>query len=255
VPLPARGREVRELGLTLPPERLPMFRGTRPRKQWRYVGFYSAEVMLCTGDARIGPVRRRWQSVALPDGSLHEGAGVAVELTLREGPGVETASPAGAAYTWTRKQALVPARGTVRYDGHELALDGVAFVDESAGYHERHTVWKWSAGNGRATDGRSVAWNLVTGVHDAPGASERTVWVEGEPTEVGPARFAGDLAWVEAEGARLDFTEWCARSEDTNLGLLRNSYRQPFGTFAGTLPGGIELVEGYGVMESHDVHW
>ena len=32
-------------------------------------------------------------------------------------------------------------------------------------------------------------------------------------------------------------------------------YRQPFGTFAGELPGGLELAEGYGVMEDHDVHW
>ena len=32
-------------------------------------------------------------------------------------------------------------------------------------------------------------------------------------------------------------------------------YRQPFGTFSGTLPNGVELAEGYGVMESHDVTW
>jgi hypothetical protein len=36
---------------------------------------------------------------------------------------------------------------------------------------------------------------------------------------------------------------------------MRSDYRQPFGTFAGTLPGGIELAEGYGVMEEHDVRW
>ena len=40
-----------------------------------------------------------------------------------------------------------------------------------------------------------------------------------------------------------------------NLLLMRSDYRQPFGTFAGTLPGGIELAEGYGVMEQHDVRW
>ena len=36
---------------------------------------------------------------------------------------------------------------------------------------------------------------------------------------------------------------------------MRSRYRQPFGTFSGELPGGIELAEGYGVMEDHDVHW
>jgi hypothetical protein len=39
-----------------------------------------------------------------------------------------------------------------------------------------------------------------------------------------------------------------------NMVLMRSDYRQPFGTFAGTLPG-IELAEGYGVMETHDVWW
>ncbi len=37
--------------------------------------------------------------------------------------------------------------------------------------------------------------------------------------------------------------------------LLRSSYRQPFGTFPGTLPGGITLREAYGVMERHEAVW
>ena len=41
------------------------------------------------------------------------------------------------------------------------------------------------------TTGARVAWNLVDGVHDAPVASERTVWVDGEPREVPPLAFAG----------------------------------------------------------------
>ena len=57
------------------------------------------------------------------------------------------------------------------------------------------------------------------------------------------------------DGGRLDFTEWAAREEDTDYGLLKSRYRQPFGTFTGELPGGLELAEGYGVMEDHDVHW
>ena len=38
-------------------------------------------------------------------------------------------------------------------------------------------------------------------------------------------------------------------------GLRIALVRQPFGTFAGALPGGIELAQGYGVMEEHDVRW
>jgi hypothetical protein len=274
--LPARGARVRSLGLRLPPTRMPLLRGTRPRKRWRYVGYYAPELMLCVGDARIGPVPQRWWAVATPDGELHERttvgrggvsvqpgavsvetADVRIALTLEESQGVEIASPTSAGhYIWTRKQADVPARGCAEIGGTRRELDGVAFVDESAGYHDRHTAWKWSAGNGLTSDGRAVSWNLVAGVHDSPENSERTVWVEREPAEVGPVAFAPDLSSVTfAEGGSLQFTEWAAREEDMNLLLMRSRYRQPFGTFAGTLPGGIELAQGYGVMEEHDVRW
>ena len=53
----------------------------------------------------------------------------------------------------------------------------------------------------------------------------------------------------------LRFEEWSAREDHTNLLLFRSDYRQPFGTFSGRLPGGPELSEGYGVMESHEVFW
>ena len=274
--LPARGEAVRSLGLAVPPARMPMLRGTRPRKRWRYVGYYAPELMLCVGDARIGPVAQRWWAVALPDGTLRERTtigrggvrsergrvavaadGMKLDLALEESAGLEIASPTSAgSYIWTRKQADVPVRGELVLDGVTYRIDGVAFVDESAGYHDRHTAWKWSAGNGRARDGRSVAWNLVTGVHDSPAASERTLWVDHEPAEVGPVTFAPDLSQVTfAEGGSLQFTEWAAREEDMNVVLMRSRYRQPFGTFTGTLPGGVELAEGYGVMEEHDVLW
>jgi hypothetical protein len=150
----------------------------------------------------------------------------------------------------------VRTRGFVEIEGTRHEVDGVAFIDDSAGYHDRHSEWKWSAGNGFTSDGRTVSWNLVTGVHDAPAQSERTLWLDGEPAEIGPVTFAADLSSVSfAEGGALDFTEWAAREEDTNMLLMRSCYRQPFGTFSGTLPGGIALAEGYGVMEEHDVRW
>lgn len=269
--LPARGASVRALGLALPPDRMPARQGRRPLKRWRYVGVYTPELMLCVGDARVGPFPRRWWAVALPDGTLRErttigrggvemdgsgvrvaAAGVRVELALQESGGVEIASPAGGSYIWTRKQAGVPCSGAVTLDGarHEIAGD-CAFVDESAGYHERHTFWRWSAGVGRTEDGQRVGWNLVAGVHDAPEHSERTVWVDGVPREVGPAEFAPDLSAVGG----LRFTEWSAREDHTDLLVFSSDYRQPFGTFSGELPGGLRLAEGHGVMEEHDVWW
>jgi Protein of unknown function (DUF2804) len=261
--LPVRGVRVHELGLRLPPRRMALVQAGRPLKRWRYVGVYRPDVMLCVGDARVAGIPERWWAVALPDGSLFEGGrGVQVErgrarvrgvldLALSRPPGVEVVSPHGRSYVWTRKLAPVHVRGTVTVAGHTFELDGDdGFVDESAGYHSRHTAWRWSAGIGRAEDGRAVAWNLVDGVHDGF-ASERTVWIDGEPEEVPAQNFADDLSRV----GDMRFREWSVRESNRNLLVMRNRYRQPFGEFTGTLPGGLPLAEGYGVMEEHDVLW
>lgn len=271
--LPARGPLVRELDVPLPPGRLPLLRRRRLVKRWRYVAVYRPELMLCVGDARIGPVPQRWWAIAEPEGALHgrtslgsagvriagshvhvDSGDVHIELQLDESDGVETASPSGERdnYIWTRKQAGVPVQGAVSVGDREWKLEGPdAFIDDSAGYHRRHTVWKWSAGLGRTTEGQRVGWNFVAGVHDAPSSSERTVWLDGEPQEVGPAEFADDLSRVGG----LNFTEWSTREANMNALYLRNRYRQPFGSFSGELPGGLTLAEGYGVMEEHDVWW
>ena len=107
---------------------------------------------------------------------------VRADLELQETWGVETISASGGRYAWTRKQAGIRVRGTVRLSGHERTVDARAVIDDTAGYHPRHTCWSWSAGVGVAVDGREVAWNLVEGINDAPSGSERTVWIDGEPT-------------------------------------------------------------------------
>ena len=231
---------------------MPLLRSGRPLKRWRYVAVYSPELMLCVGDARIAGIPQRWWAVALPDGRLFEGSRLDGSLSFGEGQSIEVLSPHGRSCIWTRKTAGVQVKGTVRAGGLSFDVDGpYGFIDESAGYHARRTTWRWSAGVGRLRDGRPVAWNLVDGVHDAAVDSERTVWVEGVPHEVPPVAFAGDLSAV----GDLRFTEWCAREDHTNLLVMRSDYRQPFGSFAGALPGGLELESGYGVMEWHDVRW
>jgi uncharacterized protein DUF2804 len=231
--------------------------------------------MLCLGDARIGPLRQRFWALATPDRRIRErtalvgsggvairgpelaidGAGVRARLRVDESDGVETLSPHGRSYIWTRKQGGVRVSGLIELDGNPLEFEARGIVDDSAGYHARHTVWSWSAGVGTTSDGRAVAWNLVEGVHDAVEASERTVWVEGEPAEVGPVKFEPDLSAIRGDDLSLAFSEWSAREDRTNALLLQNNYRQPFGTFTGRLRSGLELAAGYGVMETHDVHW
>jgi hypothetical protein len=250
------------------------WRARRPLKRWRYVGAYGPELMICAGDAHIGPLRQRFWAVATPDGRLREktallgsggvrlagpevavdGPGVRARLRVDERTPVETLSAHGDSYIWTAKQGGVRVSGLVELDGRPLQFEARGVVDDSAGYHARHTVWSWSAGVGVAADGRPVAWNLVTGVHDAPEASERTLWVGDEAVELTPVTFAADLSRIQGSDVALEFSEWSAREDNTNALVLRSRYRQPFGTFSGSLAG-VELREGYGVMESHDVHW
>ena len=45
------------------------------------------------------------------------------------------------------------------------------------------------------------------------------------------------------------------RATSIDFFVVRCAYRQPFGTFAGTLAGGLELAEGYGVMEDYRALW
>ena len=268
--LPVRGDGVASLDLPLPPARMPLLRRGRQLKRWRYVGVYGPEVMLCVGVARIGVVPKRWWAVVLPGRPVREGArgvrfdgsrvvidagDVRADLLVEEGDGVESVNSHGGdgGYVWTRKQASVAVRGSVSIDGRSIDVDALGAVDETAGYHARHTSWLWSAGVGRGAGGERVGWNLVTGVNDGPAGSERTVWVDGGPVEVPPSDFASDLSRVDG----LSFDEWpdSARVDDTNLLLFRSRYRQPFGSFSGTLPNGLELAEGWGVMESHEVVW
>jgi uncharacterized protein DUF2804 len=257
--------------LALPPHPMPSRRGLRPLKAWRYVGVFGPELMLCLGVVRVGPARQAFWAVwdraedrfyertvigrgpvrLLPGRAQMLDRALQVDLRLEETAGVETVCASGQQYAWTRKQGGIRAHGMVLIDGEPRVVDARAVIDDTAAYYERRTSWRWSAGVGVARDGRAVAWNLVDGVNDPPNASERTMWIDGEPAEVPPCRFHPDLSGVD----RLRFTPEATRARSDNLLLIRSAYRQPFGAFAGELPGGLALAVGYGVMETHDAWW
>lgn len=261
--------------LPLPPQRMPPVRARRPLKRWRYVGCFTERVMLCAAVARIGPLPVSWWAVWDREQRTlaeHTGRGravvtfqggrvlvddgpVEIDLQIGTGQAVETVSPHGGEYAWTRKQGGVAISGRVRLGDRRHEIDGFGIVDESAGYHARHTAWKWAAGVGTAADGRAVAWNLVAGIHDLAEASERTIWIGGEPHEIAPVQFEGLEAVAFGDGGRLEFTAEATRAQEDNLIVFSSSYEQPFGTFSGTLPRAGELREGFGVMERHDVRW
>jgi Domain of unknown function (DUF2804), C-terminal len=270
--LPYRGDgSDRPAGLVLPPGPMPRHQGRRPLKRWRYVGVYGPEVMLCAGAARIAGLpqafwavwdrggQRLWERttprrgrVSLPDGAARVAdREVSVDLVLEPaGEAIEVVSRHGASYIWTRKRPI-RATGLLTLEGRTLAVDAHGLLDDSAGYHARRTAWDWSAGVGTAAGGATVAWNLVTGVHDGPHASERTVWVDETAYEVGPVTFADGLDAV----ADLRFSPEAERVRRDDLLVIASDYRQPFGTFAGVLPDGTALACGYGVMERHRARW
>jgi hypothetical protein len=273
--------------------RLRMIHGGRPLKRWRYVGLFGEQLMACAALVQVGPARQsfwalyergerrlRERTRLLPRGAalrmspglpgrrergrrLEPGrvrlrdAGVELDLRLEEEEGIHALCTHGSGLVWTRKQAGVAARGTLALDGGRAReLTALAVIDDTAGYHARHTEWWWAAGVGESSDGIATAWNLVRGVNDPPTGSERAVWVAGRPHEATPVSFAADLSSISCEdGSTLDFHAEAERGRRENLLIVNSDYRAPFGTFSGTLPGGIPLAHGVGVCEHHRARW
>lgn len=253
-----------------------MFLGGRPLKRWRYVGVFGPQLMLCAAHVRVGPGHQSFW--AAWDGAVLHGrtrtfgghgrvqlssagelrideADFAAHVHWREGDGVETISRHGkGGVIWTRKQAGALAHGEVRFEhqqrGGVQLEEAQVVVDDSAGYHARETAWLWCAGVGRSTGGAQLGWNLVSGLHDSQRHSERTLWVDGKSRELAPADFAPDLSRV----GELRFEQQAVRSRRERFGPLVSDYQQPFGRFSGSV-GGVELAQGFGVMERHFARW
>jgi Protein of unknown function (DUF2804) len=258
---------------------MSLFKGGRPLKRWRYVGIFCEALMACAARVQVGPARQSFWALHLrPDGGLRErtrllpgrraveldqgrlrvhDGNVLLELILEEDAGIEAVCPHGRSEVWTRKQAGIPARGTLSLDGGPpREIEALAVVDDTAGYHARHTEWWWSAGVGESPEGVALAWNLVSGVNDPEAGSERAVWVAGEPREVPPVTFTADLSKITCEdSSELQFVAEAERSRKDNLLIIESDYRAPFGTFSGTLPGGTRLARGLGVSEHHRARW
>lgn len=278
--LPWRGAAGERPPLRVPPQRMPMRMGRRFRKRWRWVGAFQESVMVFGAVVEVGPAGMSFWGVydrehdrlyertrrSLPwrrpevemDGrSTGIRAGeIQADLEFGEGEAIECVCPNGeGGYTWTRKLAGVPVTGRVAIGDREVEVRAMGVEDDSAGYHRRHTVWKWSAGVGVTPDGRPVGWNLVEGINDPATSSERSIWVGGAQREPAPVRFDGLDSIAFADSSRLRFSAETQRDHREHIPLVaRSEYHAPFGRFEGELAG-VEIESGLGVMESHDVLW
>jgi hypothetical protein len=258
----------------------PIRRGGRWRKRWTYVAAFADELMVCAARIEVGPFGQTFWGILdrrsgelldrtrtrLPGtrgevqgdarviviraadaaGTLRFGSGKAIEVTCATGEGGEV---------WTRKRAGVPVACDLRAGSRQWQVGAMGVTDETVGYHPHHTVWSWSAGVGATASGDRVGWNLVEGINDPPSGSERAIWISGEPAEPGPVAFDGLEGIRFEDGSSLAFTAEAERhNQESRLGIS-SAYRQPFGTFTGTLPGGVTLASGLGVMEHHDATW
>ncbi len=273
---PYRGNGVDRPSVPLPPDRLPILRAGQLRKHWQYVSFWSRELSFCAAWADVGPLRKEYWGIwdrasgrsqqrahlftrrvqIEPNRVYVRDGDTEIAVTFEDCVSFEVYMPADHAYIWSRKDYCREARGVVCHGETRRAVAGVMFVDVNAGYHERSTHWRWAAGAGLDQDNRLVAFNAIIGLHDHPECSERTIWVDGEEREMGPVTFSKDLSTVSfTEGGTLRFQPEALIEQHTNLLLVRSDYLHWFGTYTGTLPGGIELNEAPGVRERHDALW
>ncbi|MBO0767731.1 MAG: DUF2804 family protein [Solirubrobacterales bacterium] len=240
-----------------PPNTMRPRKGLNPLKAWRYVGIFGGpNLLLAAANVRVGPFRTSfyalWDGTQLIQGRraylkpgrvLIADTRLQIDITLDETNGIEVIT----GDTWTHKQGGIAARGRIMSQaGDPAEFQARAIVDDSAGYHDRHTTWRWSAGVGQDTNGRQLAWNLTENIHPR----ENTLWVDQTPQELPPPPFSPDLTNV----GDLRFEAQAERAQTENRLLIRSRYRQPFGTFHGQV-NGHTLANGYGVMEHHDVYW
>jgi len=278
--LPWRGSPEERPPLPIPPDPMPLLLGRRFRKRWRWVGAFADRLIVFAAVVQVGPAamtfwgiwdrerRRLWERtrrdfpgrrrdvVILARSARVRAGNIEFELEFGQGYPIECMCPNGEdGYSWTRKDAGMPVHGEVRIGRRTHQLDGLGVIDDSAGYHQRYTSWKWSAGVGTARGGRKVAWNLVTGINDPPSSSERAIWVAGQPIEPGPVQFQGLEAIHFEDESRLNFSVETQRTHHEGIPLLaRSDYEAPLGTFTGSL-NGLPIESALGVMEAHDAVW
>jgi hypothetical protein len=123
---------------------MPLFRGTRPLKRWRYVGVLCERFMICAASVQVGPARQTFWAVFERDGAT------------KSPPAERVEGHSGRAHAKTggmliEKTRLIPRRGALdlapgRLRIHDDAVLLDLMLDEADGIeatcpHGRSYVW------------------------------------------------------------------------------------------------------------------
>ncbi len=187
---------------------------------------------------------------------------------VTQGEGLALAYPlAPGRVAYTHKDAGMPARVQLNFDGQPLPHAGLATLDWTRSAALRTTRWNWASTATLLPDGRRLGLNLSAHVYDdAQGASlENALWLDGQLHVLGgvtfslPASPAVEVWHIRGDHVDLAFSPLGARQQRVNLGLVRSQFVQPYGHFAGTLRlpdgGQLSLPPAFGVVEDHFAVW
>ncbi|MBS1593651.1 MAG: DUF2804 domain-containing protein [Bacteroidetes bacterium] len=193
------------------------------------------------------------------------GKRIHISLSLTEnGNGSTTIAPAGdRPFHHTYKNLLMPAAVEGTIDGASIKFEGtIGGLDFSKGYPPRHTFWNWASMNAVTDHGVEFGVNLVG---DFNNSIENALWVNGKVQQLSQATFSYERpvdknTWqiTTLDGTlNMKFTPRGARGEDINALVMMSRFKQPFGTFAGTvrLDGVLHNFTGQGVVEEHFAKW
>ena len=233
--------------------------------------------MLCAARAQVGPLgqcfwalwdregERSYANTRLRPGSTEvrmDGPEIVVEardlqarLTLGDSAPIESICPSGSGWGWTRKRAGVPIEATIETPDGALAaqragrrrrVGRLPAAPAPAGTGRR-------ASAGQATDARSPGtWSRASTTHRRA-ASARSGSTARRPSQRrSPSRASAQCASRAAPSST--FTPGSERARKDNFLVFRSQYRHLFGDFSGSLDG-LELAEGFGVMEQHEAVW
>lgn len=192
-------------------------------------------------------------------GSFHVASGEALALLHPLEPG----RPA-----YTHKAAALRASGLLEWGSRTIELspdEALANVDWTRSLARRETRWRWASLSTRLASGSTLGLNLSSDVYDdAFGDSrENALWVDGVVEPLGGAVFElppdpahGIWRIRSRAGDELDLEvrPLGARRRKLDIGLLRVSFVQPFGTWSGRVRDH-RLDGAFGVVEDHVSVW